>query len=72
MVLLGGIGTISGPVAGAAAYHVLRTELIRNFEEHWRLILGTIIVLLVVMFPSGIVGGLKQLLSPHLRLRRAA
>lgn len=72
MVLLGGIGTISGPVVGAGAYHVLRTELIRNFEEHWRLILGIIIVLLVVTFPSGIVGGLKQLLSSPLRLRRAA
>jgi branched-chain amino acid transport system permease protein len=69
MVLLGGIGTISGPVVGAAAYHVLRTELIRNFEDHWRLILGIIIVLLVVMFPSGIVGGAKQLLGSRLHLR---
>jgi branched-chain amino acid transport system permease protein len=69
MVLLGGIGTISGPVVGAATYHVLRTELIRNFEDHWRLILGIIIVLLVVMFPSGIVGGAKQLLGSRLHLR---
>jgi len=70
MVLLGGIHTVAGPVVGAAAYHLLRTELIRNFEEHWRLILGVIIVLLVVAFPSGIVGGVKQLFNSRLRLRR--
>ncbi|HEY1360676.1 MAG TPA: ABC transporter permease [Xanthobacteraceae bacterium] len=67
MVLLGGIGTISGPVVGAGAYHLLRTELIRHFEDHWRLILGVVIVLLVVIFPSGIAGGLKQLAGARLR-----
>jgi branched-chain amino acid transport system permease protein len=63
MVLLGGIHTITGPVIGAAAYHLLRTELIRNFEDYWRLILGIIIVLLVVTFPNGISGSLKQLFA---------
>jgi branched-chain amino acid transport system permease protein len=72
MVLLGGIGTVSGPVVGAGAYHLLRTELIRHFEDLWRLILGIIIVLLVVTFPSGIVGGLKQLLGSRLRLGKGA
>jgi branched-chain amino acid transport system permease protein len=70
MVLLGGIQTLTGPVVGAAAYHLLRTELVRNFEDHWRLILGTVIVLLVVAFPHGIVGALKQHLG-H-RFRRGA
>jgi branched-chain amino acid transport system permease protein len=69
MVLLGGIQTVTGPVVGAAAYHLLRTELIRNFAEHWRLVLGIIIVLLVVAFPSGIAGALKQLFASRLQLR---
>jgi branched-chain amino acid transport system permease protein len=68
MVLLGGIQTVSGPLLGAAAYHLLRTELITRFEDLWRLILGVIIVLLVVGFPSGLGGALKQL-SSHMRLR---
>jgi branched-chain amino acid transport system permease protein len=59
MVLLGGIQTVIGPVVGAAAYHLLRTELVRNFEDLWRLILGVVIVLLVVAFPNGIAGGIK-------------
>lgn len=61
MVLLGGIQALSGPVVGAGAYHLLRTELVRNYEDHWRLILGVVIVILVVAFPNGIVGSLKAL-----------
>jgi branched-chain amino acid transport system permease protein len=63
MVLLGGLQTVTGPVIGAAAYHLLQTQLMLNFQEVWRLILGTVIVLLVVMFPSGIAGGIKQLVT---------
>ncbi|MCC6778348.1 MAG: ABC transporter permease [Hyphomicrobiales bacterium] len=70
MVLLGGIETVTGPVVGAAAYHLMRTELIRNFADHWRLLLGIIIVLLVVLFPSGIVGGLNRLLAARARRPR--
>jgi branched-chain amino acid transport system permease protein len=55
MVLLGGLHTLSGPIVGALAYHGLSTELVRA-TEHWRLVLGFAIVLLVVLFPGGIVG----------------
>lgn len=70
MVLLGGMQTVTGPVVGAAAYHLMRTELIRNFEDYWRLILGITIVLLVVIFPAGIAGSVKQLLGFRLGLER--
>jgi branched-chain amino acid transport system permease protein len=63
MVLLGGLQTVTGPVVGAAVYHVVQTQLMLNFQETWRLILGTVIVLLVIVFPSGIVGGIKQLVA---------
>jgi branched-chain amino acid transport system permease protein len=63
MVLLGGLQTMTGPVVGAAAYHILQTQLMLNFQETWRLILGMVIVILVVVFPGGIVGGIKQLVS---------
>jgi branched-chain amino acid transport system permease protein len=55
MVLLGGLQTIAGPVVGAIAYHGLATELTRH-AEYWRLALGTIILVLVIAFPQGIVG----------------
>ena len=58
MVLLGGLQTLSGPIVGALAYHGLVVELTRA-SEHWRLVLGIAIVVLVVAFPQGIAGALR-------------
>jgi branched-chain amino acid transport system permease protein len=59
MVLLGGLDTLSGPVVGAATYHFLQTEIMRS-TEYWRVILGSVILLLVLAFPDGIVGALRK------------
>jgi branched-chain amino acid transport system permease protein len=64
MVLMGGLQTLSGPVAGAAAYHWLQTEVMRA-TEYWRAILGAVILLLVIAFPRGIVGYLSGLREPR-------
>ncbi len=55
MVLLGGVNTMLGPLVGAAAFTWLQDTLARS-TEYWRAALGVIIVLLVLMFPRGIVG----------------
>lgn len=65
MVLLGGLQTLSGPIVGAATYHALQTEMVRHFDEYWRLLLGTVIVLLVILFPAGIVGYLRRRFERH-------
>jgi branched-chain amino acid transport system permease protein len=62
MVLLGGLQTLSGPVVGAFAYHGLRTEVMRD-TEYWRVIVGAIIILLVVLFPQGIAGFVRARLE---------
>jgi branched-chain amino acid transport system permease protein len=59
MVLLGGLQTLSGPIVGAVVYHGLATELTRHLV-YWRLALGVAIVLLVIAFPQGIVGELRE------------
>ncbi|HJW52221.1 MAG TPA: ABC transporter permease [Burkholderiaceae bacterium] len=59
MVLLGGLQTLSGPIVGAVVYHGLATELTRHLV-YWRLALGVSIVLLVIAFPQGIVGELRE------------
>ena len=67
MVLLGGLQTLIGPVVGAAAYHWLQTEIMRS-TEYWRVILGAVILLLVMVFPQGIVGfiaGLRRSRETH-------
>jgi branched-chain amino acid transport system permease protein len=60
MVLLGGIQTLTGPVVGAAVYHFLQTEIMRA-TDYWRVVLGAVILLLVIAFPQGIVGFMRQL-----------
>lgn len=62
MVLLGGIQTLTGPIVGASVYAVLQDFMMRS-TEYWRALLGGIILLLVLAFPSGIVGGFVKLFS---------
>src|SRR5207247_7972440 len=55
MVILGGIGTLLGPVFGAAAYLLLE-NLLARFSEHWQAILGPILILIVLFSTSGLLG----------------
>lgn len=59
MVLLGGIRSLIGPPVGAAAYKVLDT-LITNATDYWQAVLGGVLILMVVVFPQGIVGFLQE------------
>jgi branched-chain amino acid transport system permease protein len=67
MVLLGGVETLTGPVAGAAVFTWLKDELARR-TEFWRAMLGLVILALVLLFPQGIAGGTRLLWN---RLRRS-
>jgi branched-chain amino acid transport system permease protein len=60
MVLLGGVETLTGPVVGAAIFTWLRDLLARE-TDFWRAALGLMILLIVAVFPQGLVGGLKAL-----------
>ena len=55
MVLVGGMGTLFGPVFGAIAY-LLFEEVISDFTEHWMIIFGPILVLLVLFARKGVWG----------------
>ncbi len=62
MVLLGGVETTWGPLVGAALYQALSIWLISQ-TEYSKLVLGAIILLLVVVFPQGLVGGASRILA---------
>jgi branched-chain amino acid transport system permease protein len=53
MVILGGMGTPSGPILGAAALKVLEL-LFQIWTNHWQLALGVFIVLTVLFAPRGL------------------
>lgn len=60
MVLLGGIQTLAGPVVGAVTFTWLHDTVARN-TDYWRAMLGAIILILVLLFPQGIAGAVKQI-----------
>jgi branched-chain amino acid transport system permease protein len=62
MVLLGGIHTVAGGPVGAAVYTVLDT-VITKYTDYWQAVLGGILVLLVIVFPHGLVGVLHDRLA---------
>ncbi len=64
MVFLGGIKTLSGPLAGASALTVVQDFLSRF--EYWRITLGLLIIAIVILAPDGIVG-LGQRIAARLR-----
>jgi len=53
---------LTGPLAGAALFTWLRDELARR-TEFWRAVMGIVILLIVLLFPQGLVGGLKALVA---------
>lgn len=56
MAILGGKGTLWGPVIGAAVFHITQ-ELFWTYLFGWqRVALGLLIVVIVVFFPLGIMG----------------
>lgn len=56
MAILGGKGTLWGPVIGAVIFHITK-ELFWTYLLGWqRVALGVLIVLIVLFFPQGIMG----------------
>jgi branched-chain amino acid transport system permease protein len=59
MVMLGGAGTLLGPVFGAAAF-LLMKNLVSTYSEHWLAIIGVIFVACVLFFPGGFWGTVRH------------
>ncbi len=59
MTIIGGVGTLIGPMLGAGVYQLLGYWLNATFGPRWPLIIGTIYILLVLFVPYGIVGTWK-------------
>jgi len=66
MTIIGGLGTLSGPVVGAGVLHLIERplreleitigSLVLDIGQVWALILGLIFIIVVLLFPQGIVG----------------
>jgi branched-chain amino acid transport system permease protein len=60
VVILGGMGTLYGPVLGAFAFGLLQNWF-QDVTEHWLLAMGVFVILVVLLMPGGIAGMARRL-----------
>lgn len=76
MTLLGGAGTVFGPVVGAASFVLLEEIIWARFLEYHHAILGVVIVILIFFLPGGLLKlryrDLARRLGLGARVKRAA
>lgn len=72
ITMLGGAGTLLGPIVGAILL-LSASEIFKNqFKESHLLIYGILIVVVVLFLPEGIMGGIKQLINRMRPQKKAA
>jgi branched-chain amino acid transport system permease protein len=62
MAVVGGLGTVEGPLVGAAVYVVLQDELRATGEIHM-VVLGAVSVIVMLVAPRGIAGFVRDRLG---------
>jgi branched-chain amino acid transport system permease protein len=60
LTVLGGFGTFVGPIVGAVAFNYLKTYAV-GLTVYWQLLLGSVLIVLVLALPTGIMGTLGRL-----------
>lgn len=64
MALLGGVGTLGGPIVGAAAF-VIISDVLVAITGHWEIVFGTIVMAVVLFAPGGIVEVYDRVRGEH-------
>jgi branched-chain amino acid transport system permease protein len=62
VTILGGVGTLYGPIAGAIAYTGMK-DWISGFIGNWELVIGFLLVFIMLAGEKGIWGSLEPILS---------
>jgi branched-chain amino acid transport system permease protein len=60
MTVLGGFRNFTGPIVGAVAYNYLKDFAV-GFTVYWQTLMGVVLIVLVMVLPTGIVGTAKLL-----------
>jgi branched-chain amino acid transport system permease protein len=61
MPVIGGIGTVWGAVLGGAIFGIVEEELVANFPNFHLLLYGSLLILIILFEPDGLVGLLRRL-----------
>ena len=66
MVMLGGAGTLVGPVLGTAIF-LLMKNIVSSYSDHWMAIIGVVFITCVMFFPGGVWGAVRDITRSVLR-----
>ena len=72
MVLLGGVGTVYGPIIGATTLTLINEYLRVTFTSYFPIIYGSILIIIVLFMPNGIMGMVEKLKATKLMARASA
>jgi branched-chain amino acid transport system permease protein len=61
--VMGGIGTLVGPFAGAAFFLLLREWVSRFYTEYYLIPVGILFILMIIFLPQGLLGFLRRALN---------
>ena len=61
--VMGGMGTLVGPFAGAAFFLLLRESLSRFMTEYYLIPVGIIFIIMIIFLPQGLLGFLRRRLN---------
>ena len=70
-VILGGVGTLIGPLYGSVILSALKS-IVGSYTEHHLIIIGVIFMISVIFFPKGLIGYLRPRLEAWLSRKEAA
>ncbi len=70
VVILGGLGTLVGPVLGAAVFVFLKHE-VQALTDYWHLFVGLVLIAVVVSGGRGLYGTLEDRLARRRAARNA-
>ncbi|SFJ96998.1 branched-chain amino acid ABC transporter permease [Celeribacter neptunius] len=68
VVILGGLGTLVGPMIGAAAFVVLKHE-VSNVTSYWHLVVGVLLIAVVMSRANGLFGWIEARWGARLERR---
>ena len=63
VVFIGGLGTIAGPLLGAAFFVILRDTLPSDIEEFQVIVFGLLFISVVLLLPGGLIEGGQRVLG---------
>lgn len=69
MVILGGVGTLFGPLVGAAIVIIVKFT-VSSYVDRWQTLLGIVFIIVILLAREGLVGSVTKL-SNRIRRRRA-